>query len=229
MCIFKKRSITFGNYNTADYGWTLTGWKLSDPEQKINYVEKPGGDGSWDLSTVTTDGVPRYKDRTLTVTLECSQGTREEREELISYMVNLLDGLEWEIVLPDHPNHYIVGRVHVAVDHNSRGYAAVTVTGTCNPWLYRRHETVVALDHFRFYVSIHTLRNSGRMPVVPRIEVLETDADGVGLSFGEQYDHVSLGVGVYVWPEMHLTPGTHELRFVGMGKVNIIYREAVLR
>ena len=229
MCIFKKRSITFGNYYTADYGWTLTGWKLSDPEQKTNYVEKPGGDGSWDLSTVTTDGVPRYKDRTLTVTLECSEGTRDDRVELISHMVNLLDGLEWEIILPDHPSHYIVGRLHVAEEYNTPAHAAVTVTGVCRPWLYRRQETVVPLYHSLPYPSVHTLRNNGRLPVVPRITVLETDEEGVGLSFGDRYVHVSLGVGVYEWPELHLTPGAHELRFVGKGKVNITYREAVLR
>ena len=127
----KKRSIKIGNYDTTTYGWTLTGCILSDPEQKVNYVERPGGDGSWDLSTALTGGIPRYKNRSLTVTLECSEGTREDREKLVNKLVSQLDGLEWQIVLPDRPDHYLVGRVHVAVTLSSPSYAAVTVTATC--------------------------------------------------------------------------------------------------
>lgn len=226
MMCFKKRSVTFGNYNTADYGWTLTYWKLSDPEQKTYYVEKPGGDGSLDLSTVITDGVPSYKDRTITAKLECSNGTRDEREELIGHLVNLLDGMEVKIIPPDHPNHYLVGRLHVAEDHNNLAYAAVTVTGTVRPWLYRRAETVVELVHSLAYPSIHTLRNSGRLTVVPTITVAD-DAEDVGLAFGNTYTY--FGPGVYKWPELILTPGNHELRFAGKGHVTITYREAVLR
>lgn len=228
MCIFKKRAITFGDYNTADHGWTLTGWKLSAPEQKTSYVEKSGGDGSWDLSTVMTDGIPKYKDRTLTVTLECSKGTRADREEKINHMVNLLDGLEWEIVLPDRPDHFLTGRLHVAVDYSDLAHAAVTVTGLCKPWLYYRRETVVELQHSISYLSTHTLRNTGRLAVVPTL-IVESDTEGIELSFGEQYAYVGLVTGTYSWPDLHLTPGDHELRFLGKGKVTIVYREAVLR
>ena len=76
----QKRTARIGGYDTAVYGWTLTGCELRAPEQKTNYVERTGGDGSWDLSTVMTGGVPRYKDRTLTITLENSQGDRADRE-----------------------------------------------------------------------------------------------------------------------------------------------------
>lgn len=223
----EKRTVKFGSYDTAAHGWTLTGYKLGDAEQKTNYVEKPGGDGSWDMSTTLTDGIPRYKDRSLTVTLECSEGTRADRQALISHMVNLLDGLVWDTVLPDYPDHYVTGRLHVAVDQNSLAYAAITVTGTVAPWLYSIRETVVELPIEIFMQEI-LLRNSGRRTVVPRFTV-EGDPDNqVMLQFGDAA--IAVGPGEYEWPNVVLTPGLHTLTYMFAGDlhVTVTYREAVL-
>ena len=220
--MIKKRSVRFGSYDTAAHGWTLTGWKLSDPEQKTNYIEKAGGDGSWDLSTVLTDGVPRYKDRTLTVTLECSEGTRADRELLVSHLVNLLDGLEWRIVPPDHPGHYLTGRLHVAVDQNTHAFAKVTVSGTCAPWLYSAKETSYKLAATPATQTI-TLRNNGRRAIVPELTV----TGSVRVAYGAA--SLQMGAGTYEWPTLLLTSGSHVLEYTGAGTLIITYREAVLR
>ena len=218
----KKRSITIGTYKTADHGWTLTGWTLTDPEQKTSYVEKVGGDGSFDLSTALSGGIPRYKPRTFTATLECSQGTREERGRLISAMVNELDGLEWNTVPPDHPDHYLTGRVHVAVLRHDLAYAEVQVTGTVDPWLYKARETVVEHKTTIKTQTIH-LYNGGRKAVVPMLTV-----DGVvHIMKGE--DAVLLPEGSYKWPSLTLMPGITTFDCMGMGSLTITYREAVLR
>lgn len=218
----EKRSITIGSYDTAAHGWTLTGWKLSDPEQKTNYIEKTGGDGSWDLSTVLTDGIPRYKNRSLTATLECSKGTRADRVELVSEMVNLLDGLEWPIVLPDHLGRHLRGRVHVAEDQNSMAYAKVTVTATCEPWLYNDRETVLELTASE-EVQVAYVRNNGRRASVPTLTVTGSILMGYGLTT------VQLSPGSYKWPALLLTPGLHTLEYSGAGTLTITYREAVLK
>jgi hypothetical protein len=178
----QKRTVKFGEYNTADYGWTLTGWDLSAPEQKTTYVEKTGGDGSWDLSTVLTGGLPRYKTRKLTATFECSVGNREHREALINDMVNLLDGLEWPIVPPDRPDHYLVGRVHVAVNQNSLSWAMVTVTAVVSPWLYSARETIHDLSTSSSDVKSVQLINGGRRALVPTITVAQ--GSSIVLQFG---------------------------------------------
>lgn len=227
----EKRTIIFGSYNTAEHGWTLGQWTLTAPEQKTNYVEKTGGDGSWDLSTAQTNGIPRYKNRTLTVPLECSEGTREEREEIINEMVNTLDGLEWKIVLPDRPDYYLFGRLHVAVNYSDLAHAMVTVTGTVEPWLYRERETIVELtapitastDAATFY-----LWNRGRKVVTPLLTVVGV-AD---LSFGGV--HTRLTTGSYKWPALQLVPGENALIYTGSYEggdetLTLTYREAVLR
>lgn len=224
----EKRTVRFGSYDTAAYGWTLTGYKLSDAEQKLNYVEKPGGDGSWDMSTTLTDGIPRYKDRSLTVTLECSEGTRADRQALISEMVNTLDGLVWDTVLPDYPGHFVTGRIHVAVVQNSLAYAAVTVTGTVAPWLYCRRENVTELQPTDMQLQEVKLRNSGRLVVVPSFTVEGGANDTARFEYGAS--SMSVGPGVYKWPAVVLTQGLHTLRYAASSgcTVTITYREAVL-
>lgn len=233
--MIKKRAVIIGSYNTADHGWTLTGYKLSDPEQKTNYVEKPSGDGSWDLSTAMTDGVPKYKDRSLTVTLELSEGTRAERCEVISHMVNSLDGLEWHIELPDHPNHYLEGRVHVAEDYNNMAHAAVTVTAVVRPWFFSKRETVVSREFTSREAQTLLLRNNGRKVLVPSLTV-ESNA-GVLLVFskGAGIKSITLETGTHTWPWLVLAPGVHELSYQSLSLLDevctltVSYREAVLR
>ena len=227
----QKRTALLGNYDTAAHGWTLTGCVLSDPEQKTQYIEKSGGDGSWDLSTVHTDGIPRYKNRNLTITLECSVGTRDDREETIQEMVNTLDGLEWQVVLPDRPDHYLYGRLHVAVNYSDLAHAMVTVTGVVEPWFYSKRETIVELkapitastDAATFF-----LWNRGRKVVTPVLDVQGT----AHLTFGSV--GTNLTTGTYEWPALQLMPGENKLIYTGsyggVGEtLTLTYREAVLR
>ena len=218
-----KRGITIGAYSTAAHGWTLTGCVLSAPEQKTNYIEKTAGDGSWDLSTAMTDGIPRYKVRTLAATLECSEGTRADRLTLVAEMINQLDGLTWQIVLPDHPQHYLVGRVHVAEDYNDNAHAAVTVTAHVEPWLYKAQETTFSLTATEDEKTV-VLPNGGRKVLVPLLTV----TGSVLLKYGAA--SISLtNAGSYEWPTLLLTPGNHTLTYSGNGALVVRYREAVLR
>lgn len=219
-----KRTIVLGGYDTAANGWTLAGWQLSPAEQKTNFVERTGGDGSWDLSTALSDGLPRYYDRTLTVTLEHSGGDRLSREAIIRHMVNLLDGMRERIELPDDPYHYITGRLHVAREYNDPAHAAVTVTAVCGPWKYSTEELVVTLTATATEQTAR-LVNSGRLAVVPTLTVT-----GSGASVRLVYGDVSrtLSAGTYQLPDLLLTPGNHALTYTGTGSVRITYREAVL-
>lgn len=220
-----KRTLKIGAYDTAAHGWTLTpGWKLSDPEQKTKYIEKSGGDGSWDLSTAMTDGLPRYKDRSLTATLECSEGNRTERERCIAAMVNQLDGLEWRIVLPDRPGYYLTGRIHVAVNYSDLAHASVTITANCAPWLYKQEETILTVTAGDTKQSA-VLTNSGRLAVVPTITV-DSDAE-ILLEYGN--NSTALSAGTYEWAALLLTPGNHPITYSGEGKLTFTFREAVLR
>lgn len=220
----RKRGLLIGNYDTVLYGWTLSGLQLTDPELKTNYVEKPGADGSWDLYPTISGGIPRYKQRTLTATLECSEGTRDERLELVSHMVNLLDGWEHQITLPDYPNHYLTGTVNVAVSYNDPAHACVVVTATCDPWLQAKVEKVHRITAEET-ARVLTLDNVGRRVLVPVVTVT-----GEGASFLIEYGTLSLalGPGTYKLPDLLLYPGNTAITCSGSGGAEFSYREAVL-
>ena len=218
----EKRGITLGSYDTAARGWTLTGWALSAAQRKENLVDKPGGHGFWDLSTVLTDGEPVYEARTLTATLECSEGDRLSREAEIDTMVNWLDGWTMDIVLPDRPLQYITGAVHVERVYNDLAHASVALTATCSPWRYKSVETVVNLVAAAEAQNAEIV-NTGRLSVVPTLEI----AGGtVGLIFGAS--SWSLAPGSYQLPDLRLTQGAHRLTYSGSGTIKITFREAVL-
>lgn len=221
----KKRTVKFNDYDTAAHGWTLTRIQLEDPDPKLNYIEKTLGDGSWDMTAVMTGGLVRYRDRELTLTLECSEGTRADREELLNELVNQHDGLIRDIILPDRPDHFLRGRVRISVTQSGLAYAAVKITATCEPWLYAIRENITILDDLSATRRAVTLYNNGRRAVVP---VLTTSEDStVALYYNGA--HVTLPTGAYEWPTLVLTPGRHELEYAGIGALTISFREAVLR
>lgn len=221
----EKRGIILGDYNTAvgyTFGWTLTAWQLSAAKRKENLVDKPGGHGHWDLSTVLTDGEPVYEARTLTATLECSEGDRFSRETEISVMINELDGRTMNIVIPDRTGSYLTGVVHVERLYNDLAHASVALTVICDPWLYSMTDRSVSLTASSTEKTT-ALYNSGRLSVVP---LLEISGGTVSLTFGEE--SWALAAGSYKLPGFRLTSGENQLTYSGSGKIKITYREAVL-
>lgn len=224
----KKRTIQLGDYDTAAHGlWTLTGWEFPTPVQETNLVNVPGRvKGPLDLTTTLTDGEPRYGARPLSITLESSEGDRLAREARISEMINKLHGRRVNFVLPDHPLHYGTGRLHVEKLYNDMAHASVQVTGTCEPWLYAKEETVVQIASTAEAQTVR-LRNAGAMPVVPTLEITAEEGASILLGFGAA--SLALSTGSHIWIDLLLTPGDHVITCSGAGTVTITYREAVLQ
>lgn len=221
-----KRKLILGTYDTARDGlWTLAALELSDPEYQANFLDVKGKDGPLDLSTALTDGVPRYGSRTLTATLECSEGTREDRRETISKMVNALDGWRMNIVHPDYPQHYLSGRVQVKQQYNDMAHAAVTVSAICDPWLYSSVERCYDVTASTTALQL-ALSNRGRRAVVPQAVVTGADASVLIVYGGLS---LALGEGVHKLPDLLLPPGDTVVTYSGTGALRISYREAVLR
>ena len=222
-----KRTIQLGDYDTAAHGlWTLGLWSFPEPPVVENLVDIPGRyKGPLDLSTALTDGVPTYGARSLSITLESSEGDRLARGARIAAMVNRLHGQRVNIVLPDRPLHYATGRLGIETLYNDMAHASVQVTGVSEPWLYANDETVVRLQASSAAQTIQ-VRNAGAMPVLPLVTIT-----GDGVSFLLQYKENSwaLGAGVYELPALLLTAGDHTITYSGSGVAEIRYREAVLK
>ena len=220
------RKFIFGSYDTDVNGlWTLTEWELEPAQIITNYVDVPGRlKGPLDLSTALTDGEPRFGSRALVATFESSEGNRLARKSRIDTMVNWLSGWRMNIVLPDNPDHYLVGRVTVEPLYNDMAHASVQVTAVCEPWLYKNVETVVTLTAASTEKTA-TLSNPGRLTVTPLLEITGTSAS-VLIKFGTA--SWTLGPGTYQLPDLVLPQGDHLLTYSGTGSVKLTYREAVL-
>lgn len=219
----KKRGIIFGDYDTAANGWTLCEWKLSAPEQQTNFIAVPGGT-PLDASTALTDGEPAYNTRKLTARLECSEGTRLDREDRIDEMVNRLDGYRLDIVLPDDQARYITGRLHVEKDYNTLAHASVSLSATCDPWRYSAMEREYLLTATEAE-QVAQLANSGRLAVVP---VVTVTGDGAAVVLTDGVNSQALSAGTWELPWIYLRHGFTPLTYSGSGAVQITYREAVL-
>ena len=222
--MMQKRKLIIGAYDTATtWPWTLSELALTAPEQQTNYVQVPGRSGALDLSTAATDGIPVYNDRTLTATLETSEGNREERESAINEMVNLLDGFRWKIVLPDSPDRYLDGRISVGRNYSDLAHASVTITAVCYPYFLKMAETEVTASLTSANTAL-TL-SCDRRPVVPAIT---TTAETV-LTWGA--DSYTVSAGTRQLPGIRLTQGTHTLKArttSGTGEITITYQEGSL-
>lgn len=221
-----KRKMIFGSYDTDINGlWTLSAWELEPAQPVLNMVEVPGRiSGPLDMSTVLTDGEPRFGSRTLVATFESSEGDRLARKARIDTMVNWLSGWRMNIVLPDTPDRYLVGRITVEPLYNDLAHASVQVTAVCEPWLHNKEQTVVELTA-AVDEQTATLSNPGRKTVVPLLEITGEGAS-VLIKFGAY--SWALGPGTYQLPDLVLPQGDHLLTYSGTGSVKLTYREAVL-
>lgn len=218
----EKRKVIFGAYDTALEGaWTVAGLELTSPDFQTNLVQIPGRDGPLDLSTALT-GEPVYSSRDLTVVLENSDDDRMARERRIQAIIAQLDGRREQIWLPDYPDYYLMGRIHVEKNYNDLAHAAITVTAICDPWLFRNEETVHTLIATSEAQNA-TIVNPGRKPAVP---VIVVTGGSVDLSYsGYSW---TLSAGSYQLPDFVLAAGHTALEYRGAGTIEIKFREAVL-
>lgn len=222
----QKRKIIIGTYDTALHGlWTLTAWNLSRAEANEEYASVPGH-GPLDLSTALTDGEPFYGSREFEATFESSEGSRMEREERISQMINTLDGWRFNIILPDDASHYISGRIRVERLYNTLVQASVRIGATCDPWRYNQEETRVVLTATNTEKTV-SLTNNGRLSVIPSIKITGGSATLKFSANGETRTW-NLSAGEYILADIYLKTGVSPLSYSGTAGITITYREAVL-
>lgn len=169
-------------YDTITSGpWTLIGYSLSEPKRKTNFVSIPGRNGEIDLAINQTDGDPRYENRTFKATLESSNGSRADREELINDLVNTVEGRYLVIMSPDDQEHYMIGYAHVAVEYNDLNHCRVILSGNVAPWREALDEVYEEITPTSTTQYIY-LENRGGRPVAPTFSVWGTGS--VTLTWG---------------------------------------------
>lgn len=217
------RGLKFGAYHTAD-DWNLILHEktLTPPEPKTNYVSVPGRDGDIDL-TEALSGLVNYRDRTASFNFILVNGSHEDRDELITEIVGVLNGQRLQIIdTDDYPDYYMTGRFTVKSVMNNNAYGTIQLEAVCNPWRYAINPVsrTVNVSSTDGTVSV-VLTNSGYKTVTPSITVTGT----INLTYGTTT--VALSAGTYTLPGLLLFPGANSISVSGSGSITITYTEAI--
>ena len=210
--------VYFGEHSTADWGLKLYDFQLTQPEPRTLYVEVPFRDGTLDFSTALTDGLMRYKDRTLTMGFDFL-GDWSQWLAAVSKISGALQGQKVHIRTDMDPDYYYVGRCVVSCAKESYALGTITVTATCEPYKYKLSPTVKEFD---VSGSLSVTLPNDRMPVVPTVT---TDAE-MTLVYGEST--IVFPAGTRRAPALLLLGGDNPLTLSGNGHIKFEYQEGAL-
>lgn len=215
------RGVIFGDYHTADdWKLILNEKTINPPTPKIVKVAVDGRDGDLNLSRALS-GDMKFNNRDASFTFLVTEGTFDERADLINEIINLIHGNELQIIEPDDEDHYLLGECTVSDVKNNKAYGSFKVTANCEPYRYFIDEINRTLTASATPIDV-VLHNTGRKTVTPTLTV-----DGsVNLVFGSS--NVSLSTGTYKLSALALHSGPTNVTISGSGSITFTYREAVL-
>lgn len=217
------RQVQFNDFYTADdWGLIMNKKEYSDPVPKTNYVSVPGRDGSIDLTEALSD-VVNYENRQANFIFLLTNGTYQDRLDLLTEIIGNLHGQTVQIVDDDYLNYYMTGRLTVTGHTNNLAYGTITMSVNCDPWRYSTftttvNETVKTADGTLQVV----ISNRGYKTLIPSIVVTGT----VNLTYGTTT--TALSAGTYTLPDFKLSPGVNTVSISGNGTIAFTYREAIL-
>lgn len=215
------RFFTIDNYNTFyDWGLIVTAKSIPAAEPKTNYVEIDGRSGALDLSESLT-GELAYRDRTMTASFSMSVPDYRTRCALLREITTHLHGRKVDIIEPDDPAHYYMGRVILRNVVQHATYSTFDMEAVCDPWRYAIHPTVRTVEADGG-ISV-VLRNEGARAVSPEVTV---EGGPVVLTFDGS--SVEMSEGTYRVAGLKLPHGFSIIDLAGTGTVTFEYTEADL-
>lgn len=229
-------SITFGDKNTWD-DWHLIPSSrpiFQPPEVKTNYIEVPGANGVLDYTEALT-GYPTYNNRTGEIEFIVANGYWDW-DVAYSTIMNYLHGRRMKAVLEDDKAFYYEGRFSVNQWTSYKGWSTITINYDVYPykrsiqssiedWLWDPFDFETGIiNNFKnlavngsLYITIHGLGE----PVTP-IFTASSDMSVQNVNTGKEW-YIRSGTPIS-FPDLIVTKGALELRFIGRGSVSIDYR-----
>lgn len=217
-----ERTFIFGEYNTwTDWGLILTSKEIMPPKVKTNYVDIDGMSGSLDLSEALS-GEPTYSNREIKTDFCATEGTVEEREELLRNITAMLHGRRMKIQGPDDHNHYFYGRVSVSSVENYVTCSVISITAECEPWRYAADITELSIPVTSATALDVQILNRGVKTVCPEITITGS------VTFTCNGITSNGTTGVYKVLTFKLYAGHNTIAVSGSGTMKLTYREAIL-
>ena len=202
-------SITFGDKNTWDDWYLIPNSRpiFSPPEQKTNYLDIPGGNGSLDMSEALTH-YPVYNNRSGSFTFmimnkgathypECNP---RKLDDIYSRIMAHLHGKRMRAILEDDAEYFYEGRFNVGNITPGADWSTIEIGYNVDPYKYEIVSTIDdwLWDPFNFETGVITTgsfrniavtttartieyntRYIGDMPISPKFIVNATNGQGV--------------------------------------------------
>lgn len=209
--------MSFDNKAALSYwGMRLIRCAITPPRRKRYLLDILGADGA--IDAMRGMGEPTYESRTITAVF---QSTEYDPQNTVDRLLNELEGRTVPVVVPDTPNHYMMGEVHVS-SGTYQPAGQITITAECLPWRYAKQEIVHNIQASTEVIQ-YTWRNAGTRLAVPEVTV--SDAD-VTLTYNGE--NKLLIAGTYLMPDLAI-PGRNTITVaVSGGAMTVRYREAIL-
>ena len=215
------RGITIDNMHTGDdWGLILNAKQIDPPTPKIYTVAVDGRDGEIDLSEALT-GTIQYENRNASFTFIASEGTYQDREDLLMEIMGTVHGKRLKIFTDDDPDHYLIGRWQVKDISNNAGYATFTITASCDPWRYAVNVTKYAFNVRGVQIYAY-VQNNGFKRQIPLLTVQGS------ITIKKDTISHTLTDGSYKLMDLPLEHGLNIWTLEGTGTLSIEFTEGVL-
>ena len=134
------KGIRFGEVHSFDdLNLILSKVDLPPAAVKTNFVDNPGGDGSWDLTEA--NGKVNYKDRKAKFTF--SVLPQDDFEAKKTEVSNLLNGRRFKITLDKDPAYYWDGRCSINKYESNKKLRKIVVEANVAPYKLKQEKTRV--------------------------------------------------------------------------------------
>jgi hypothetical protein len=207
----------------------LTSLTINPPTIKKARVTVPGADGITILDTATTNGQPRFSERTITLdyTIPWNANTNSLLTQIMA-----ITGTTWELRINDDPTHYYSGVLELTAwdTHNHRDTLTFTLTFTSpQPWRYNTTPTIITATATSSPGTTINLPIN-MMSVQPQILTTAT----VTIISGTTQWQIPASTQWQTIPQLWLnpTPGqtttTHQIRAIGTTQIQIRYTNGTI-
>lgn len=231
------RGFTFNNIHNHDMNVVMHSKSIQPPSKKKIKESVPFMNGSYDFSTVGSNGEIVYTERTITVVLGLPTDSKERLHILYSKTIGwLMDVEKSQLIFDDIKSYYFIAEVEsVSTFEEVMSFGRLTVTFTADPFKTSiEYEGDNLWDTFNFEEDILqdiefavsdtktiSLYNYGRS-VTPVVNCTEAMTILVG---GVSYE---LTIGDNAFYGLKLINGFNTIVITGTGNIKFLFKKQVI-
>jgi predicted phage tail component-like protein len=233
------KGFTFNNKHNHDANVVMHEKSINTPSKKKIKETVPFMNGTYDFSTVGSNGEIVYEEREITIILGLPETTQQRLQVLYSKTLEwLVDVGQKQLIFDDNKDYYYLAEVDkVDTFETVQSFGQLTVTFTAYPFKFgvntvgneewdtfnfledKLQDTEFDVDAMSTLVNIY---NPGRRSVVPIISVdapmdVKIRDYTANLSTGDNKDY-----------SFKIKPGDNIIEIIGVGHIKFIFRKESL-